>query len=139
MLVDHADAMLDSLVGRGDPHRLTAHHHLPRVLVVQAVKNVHQRRLAGPGLPQQPKHLPRVELQAHVLVGDDAWEAFSYVASLEDNFAFRSHRHFSYAFPSAAGAVVRPTIPVRAIIVRRYGSMPTNCDGTGSPKYCALI
>ena len=47
MLVDHADAERDGVVGRLDRDRLAADPDLAAVGLVEAVEDRHQRRLAG--------------------------------------------------------------------------------------------
>ena len=75
VLVHHPDAELDRLSRRVDADRLPAQADLPLVRVVQAVQDVHERRLARSVLAEQRMHLARCELEVDMVVRDDPREA----------------------------------------------------------------
>jgi hypothetical protein len=75
VLVHHADAGLDRVLGGRDPHRLAVHPDLAGVGLVEPVEDVHQRRLARPVLAQQGVHLAGCELEVDRVVGHQAAEA----------------------------------------------------------------
>ena len=81
VLVHHAHARLDRGARRSELHVLVADLDLALVGVVQAVEDVHQRRLAGTVLAEQGVHLALAEIEADVVVRDDAGEALRDVAS----------------------------------------------------------
>ena len=69
---------------RAEPDRLALDQDLALVRVVQPVEDVHQRRLAGAVLAEQRVHLAFAEVEADVVVRDDARKALRDVAHLED-------------------------------------------------------
>src|SRR5215211_3636206 len=84
VLVDHADSVADRFLGRAEADRLALEQHLAVVRAVQAVDDVHQGRLARPVLAEQSVHLARNEVEAHVVVRQDAGELLRDPAQLED-------------------------------------------------------
>ena len=91
VLVHHADPVPDRVLRGVERHGLAADKDLALVVPVEAVEDVHQRRLAGAVLPQQRVHLPAAEVEVDVVVGDDAREALRDPAELEDPVLVR-HR-----------------------------------------------
>ena len=73
-------------LGDAEAHRLPVDRDLALVRVVEPVEDVHQRRLAGAVLAEQRVHLALAEVEADVVVGDDAGEALRDVAHLEARF-----------------------------------------------------
>ncbi len=91
MLVHHADSVPDGVLRRVERDGLASDEDLAFVGPVEPVEDVHQRRLAGPVLPQQRVHLPAAEVEIDVVVGDDARKALRDPAELEDPVLVR-HR-----------------------------------------------
>ncbi len=60
---------------RGDGDALAVQEDLALVGVVEAVENVHQRRLAGAVLAEQRMHLSAAQVEVDVVVRDDARES----------------------------------------------------------------
>ena len=71
VLVDHADADGDGVVGRVDRHRLAADADLAAVGLVEAVEDRHQRRLAGAVLADDAVDGAALDFQMDVAVGMD--------------------------------------------------------------------
>ncbi len=84
VLVHHADAAVDGVARRAHPRRLALDPDLALVGVIQAVEDVHQRRLAGAVLAQQRMHFAEPEIEADVVVGDDPGEALRDSPQLEN-------------------------------------------------------
>jgi hypothetical protein len=91
VLVDHADAGADRVARVPEGHRGPVNEDLPLVLLVQAVQDVHQGRLAGAILAEQGMDLPGRDREVDSLVRDDAGEAFRDATELE--------LHVSLVFP----------------------------------------
>ena len=83
VLVDHADAGRDRVAGSGEVLDLAVEHDLALVGLVEAVEDVHQRRLAGAVLAEQAVDLAGLDRQGDVVVGDDVAEALGDVAQSE--------------------------------------------------------
>ena len=83
VLVDHADAQPDRLPRGVDRHRFAVEHDLALVRVVEPVEDVHQRRLAGPVLPEQRVDLAALQLEVDRVVRDQRAEALGDPAQLE--------------------------------------------------------
>src|SRR6185437_238646 len=73
---------------------------------VEAVEDVHQRRLAGAVLAEQRVHLARRELEVDVVVRDDAGKPLRHSAQLEDG---RLARHSGD--PNGVGGRAGPSGP----------------------------
>ena len=84
VLVHHPDAVPDRVAGGGERDRLAVQEDLAFVCVVEAVDDVHQRRLAGPVLAEQGVHLTAPDVEVDAVVGDDAGEPLRDSANLED-------------------------------------------------------
>ena len=84
MLVHHADAGPDGVLGRGELDRLSVQEDLALVVPVQAVEDVHERGLARSVLAQEGVHLAAFQVEIDSVVGDDAGEAFRDRPELED-------------------------------------------------------
>ena len=69
VLVDHAHAVVQSLVGGTEIHRFPVQVDLAAVRVVEAGEDRAQGRLAGPVLPQQGVYLAPPQVEVDVLVG----------------------------------------------------------------------
>ncbi len=75
VLVDHADADRDGVVGRADRRRLAADADLAAVGLVEAVEDRHQRRLAGAVLADDAVDRAAGNLEVNVAIGVDRAEA----------------------------------------------------------------
>ena len=69
MLVDHADAQLDGIVGLCDIYRLAAELDFPFVLRVETVDHVHKGAFARAVFTQKGKDLPLLEGKADRIIG----------------------------------------------------------------------
>jgi hypothetical protein len=95
VLVHHADAGGDRGVRRVDLDRPAVEQDLPLVLRVEAVEDVHERRLARAVLAEQRVHLAFAQVEVDVVVGEDAREAFRDSAQLEDRRVCGGSSHWS--------------------------------------------
>ena len=68
MLVDHSDPVLDRVARRREGDPLSLDQDLALVGVVQAVEDVHQRRLSGAVLAEQRVHLSLAQVEVDVVV-----------------------------------------------------------------------
>ena len=79
MLMDHADAIAES-VGRGADHRFLAVNVDPALVrVVDAGEHVHKGGLAAAVFAQQGQDLSPVDVQPDLVVGQNRTEGFGYV------------------------------------------------------------
>ena len=112
VLVDHADAQPDRLPRGVDRDRLAVEQDLALVRVVEPVEDVHQRRLAGPVLPEQRMDLAALELEVDRVVRDQRAEALRDPAQLEGG-CVAGHRRdllrFGY-LTSAGMSVISPSM-----------------------------
>jgi len=69
LLVDHGDARVDGVGGRGQVERTAVEQHLARVGAVHPGQHLHDRRLAGTVLPDECVDLPGVQGERHVADG----------------------------------------------------------------------
>ena len=83
MLVNHADAVRKRILRRTDDDRLTVDEDLARIREIDARDHVHQRGLAAAVLTEDGEDLAAVDLQADVVVGDDAAEGLRDPAQLD--------------------------------------------------------
>src|SRR5262249_24586258 len=74
----------DRILGRRERDGLPVEQDLALVWPVQAVEDVHQRRLAGAVLAQQGVHLAALQVEIDVVVRDDAGKALRDPPELED-------------------------------------------------------
>ena len=86
VLVDHADAEGDGVVGRVDDRRLAADADLAAVGLVEAVEDRHQRRLAGAVLADDAVDRAALDLQMDVAVGMDRAETLVDADQLDCSF-----------------------------------------------------
>ncbi len=84
VLVHHADAALDRGLRRPQLGRLAVDQDLALVRPVEAVEDVHQRRLPRPVLAQQRVHLALAQVEVDVVVRDNAWEPLCDAAKFEN-------------------------------------------------------
>ena len=83
MLVDHADAGGDRLVGAPQVDRPPVNPDLARVRGMKSVDDVHQRRLPGSVLANQAVHRARGDRKGHSPIGVDHTKAFVDSAQLK--------------------------------------------------------
>ena len=84
VLVDHPDPVLDGVLRRVHRDRLALDEDLALVRPVQAVDDVHERRLAGAVLAEERVHLPPAEVEVDRVVRDDPGKALRDAAQLEN-------------------------------------------------------
>jgi hypothetical protein len=92
VLVDHPDPRLDGVARRAERDRLAVEQDLPGVRLVEAVEDVHQRRLAGAVLAQQRVDLALLNVERDVVVGNDAREHLADPSHLENRRVCHSRR-----------------------------------------------
>src|SRR3989454_4776072 len=92
MLRHHADPMRDGVTRRADADFAAIDHNLPRVGLVNAVENVHERGLAGAVLAQQGMDFASADVQRHAVVGDDSREGLADLCDGEANGGAGRHR-----------------------------------------------
>jgi hypothetical protein len=83
VLVDHADAGSDRVARAAERHRPVVNQDLALVGLVEPVQDIHERRLAGAVLAEQPVNLTGLHEQVDVLVRDHAREALGDPPQLE--------------------------------------------------------
>ena len=83
VLVHHADAQRDGVVGVADADLAAVDEDFALVRAVEAVDDVHQGGFAGAVFAQQAQHLALVQRQVDVVVGQHAGEAPGQPANLE--------------------------------------------------------
>ena len=84
VLVHHADPEVDRVAGRAHLDRLAVDQDLALVRPVEAVEDVHQRRLPGAVLAEQRVHLAAAQVEVDVVVRDHAGEALRDALQLEE-------------------------------------------------------
>ena len=99
VLVDHTDAVSDGVPRGAQVDGPAVDDDLALVGPVEAGEDVHQGALAGPVFPQQGQHLAGVDIQVHVVVGQDAGKPFGDPPHLDGRKVRRIRAHCSY--PSA--------------------------------------
>ena len=104
VLVHHADACPDRVLGRRERDGLAVDDDLSLVRPRQAVEDVHQRRLAGAVLAEQRVHLAAPQVEVDVVVGDDSRVALGDPPQLEDAPALVRHRDDSKPLKSGGRA-----------------------------------
>jgi len=76
VLVHHADAQTDRIVGLVNLRLLAADKDFAGIGLIQSVEDVHQRRFAGAVFAQQGVDFPLFQRQVNVVVGEHAGEGF---------------------------------------------------------------
>ena len=79
VLVDHADAVLERVLGGGDRHRFAMNVDLPLVGEVDAGEHVHQRGFAAAVFAEQRQDLAFVQLKVDGAVRHDLAEPLCYI------------------------------------------------------------
>ena len=111
MLMDHADAIVECVLGGGDGHRLAVNIDLSLIGEVDAGKHIHQRGLAAAVFTQQRQDLAFAQFQIDGVVRHDLAEPLRYV------FHFYRTRRSQGSHPFFSGGGVS-TVPRRIV---RYG------------------
>ncbi len=111
VLMDHADAIVECVLGGSDGHRLAVNVDLSLIGEVDAGKHIHQRGLAAAVFAQQRQDLTLVQFQIHGVVGHDLSKALCHV------FHFYRTRRSQGSHPFFSGGGVS-TVPRRIV---RYG------------------
>ncbi len=83
VLVHHADTGGDRVAGTAEGNRLVVDEDLALVRLVEAVQDVHQRRLAGAVLPEQAVDLAGLDRQVDVVVRGERAEPAGQALHLE--------------------------------------------------------
>ena len=83
MLMNHADAQSEGVLGRADDHLAALHIDMARVRKINAGQHVHQRRLAAAVLAQHAQNFAAAHGQVHVLIGDHRAEMLGDAAHLD--------------------------------------------------------
>ena len=84
MLVHHADAGGQRIGRTGDPHRLALDQDLAGIRRIGAEQHIHQRRLAGAVLAEQPEDFTRRDAEIDGLVRLDGAEALGDAAHFDE-------------------------------------------------------
>ena len=113
MLMHHADAQADRIARRPDPHALTVDAKAARVGHRQTRRDIHQRRLAGAVLDQQPQDLAGMEPQADIVVGQHPRVGFGYAPELEDGRGLGARAQRRAAPNASAKAALVETQPMK--------------------------
>ena len=108
MLVHHPDAQRNGIVGRVDRHILAADQDLALIRFVQAVQDVHQRRLPGAVFAEQSVDLSLLQRQIDVIVGQHSGECLRDASKLQ----YGRHRRISW---SVASLMPGKSVPVPAM------------------------
>jgi hypothetical protein len=138
VLVDHPDAGRDRVTRAVELQGRPVDDDLALVGTVEPVQDVHQGRLAGPVLPEEPVDLPRLHEEVHVVVGDHAGEPLGDPTKLELHLLL-------LAAGEQAGLPLRPTCPdghrprtlVRAVCRTEHPAPRSNAGGapgSGAPR-----
>ena len=69
VLVNHANAQVNGLLGAADGHAFSVDINLSAVRLINAAERIHQRGFAAAVFPQQGENLPPADGQVHVMVG----------------------------------------------------------------------
>ena len=111
VLVDHADAQVEGVLGGGDGHRLSVDVDLPLIGEIDAGEHIHQGGLAAAVFTQQGQDLTFVQLKVHIFVGDDlAAESLGDILHFDCAFFFQGcHPFFRRPWlpPRSAGGKFR--------------------------------
>jgi hypothetical protein len=83
MLMHHPDAGDDGLARGAEAHRRAIDENVSGVGSNQARQDVHQRRLAGAVLAQDPQDFACCQRKRDVVIGDDARKALGHAPQLE--------------------------------------------------------
>ena len=111
VLVHHADPVLDRRARRAELGLLAVDQDLALVRVVEAVEDVHQRRLAGAVLAEERVHLALAQVEVDVVVRNDAGEALRDPTKLENAPLVHPGRFYGAGFPVAASSRSRGPTP----------------------------
>ena len=102
VLVDHPDPEVDRIAGRAHLDRLAVDEDLALVRPVEAVEDVHQRRLPRPVLAEESVHLAAPQVEVDAVVRDHAREA------LRDALQLENRRFVGHVVAIVRGRTSRP-------------------------------
>ena len=102
VLMDHADAVLEGILGGADGYGLPLYQDLALVREIDAGQHIHQGGLTAAVLPQQGEDLTTVQGQIDAIVGDDAAETFGDVSQLNGANSFQGCHPFVVNWGAAA-------------------------------------
>ena len=102
VLMDHADAVLEGILGGADGYGLPLYQDLALVREIDAGQHIHQGGLTAAVLPQQGEDLATVQGQIDAIVGDDAAETFGDVSQLNGANSFQGCHPFVVNWGAAA-------------------------------------
>ena len=83
MLMDHADAVVEGVLGGADDNFLVVNEDLTIVREIYPGEHIHQGSFAAAVLTQKRQDLTAVNIQPDLVVGDDASEPFGDIAHLD--------------------------------------------------------
>ena len=124
MLMDHADAVREGVLGVADGDFLSVHEDLPLVRIIDARQHVHERRLAGAVFAEQRHNNAVINVKIDFIVGNDATE------TLRDVFQFYCVCHVFLTKAERgrrAAALFRSVIHVRGINMLRSAARCRRC------------
>ena len=101
VLVDHADAQVEGVLGGADGDGVSVHRDLALVREIDAREHVHQRGLAAAVLSQQGEDLPLADVQVHPVVGHNGAEGLGDAPHLDYIYGCQAIHPFSLAFPES--------------------------------------
>ena len=104
VLMDHADAQIERILGGGDGHRLAVDVDLALIGEIDAGKHIHQRGLAAAVFAQQRQDLALAQFQIHGVVGHDLSKALCHVFHFNRICSFQG----SHPFFFGRGCICRP-------------------------------
>src|SRR5579883_587108 len=88
VLMHHADAKRNGVAWARDVRQLAIDIDFTGIWAQQTVEDVHQRGFAGAVLADQRVNLPLLHSEAHIIVGNDPWPCFTYIAHLDGDGSF---------------------------------------------------
>ena len=107
LLKHHRDAGIEGLTWRGNADLAAIDEDAPGIWLVDAVKDLEQRGLAGTVLADQPHHLAAVDVEADVIQRLHTRERFGDAADFEDGGAHLTTSSRERSRASATAAMMR--------------------------------
>ena len=81
--MDHADPQIKGVSGAADGHLLPIDEDLASIRIVDAGEHVHQRSFSTAVFTQERQDLPLINIEVHVLVGNDSAEFLRNIPQLD--------------------------------------------------------
>ena len=94
VLMDHADAALEGILGGGDGDRISADQNLALIGKINSGQHVHQGGFAAAVFTQQGQNLTAFDVQRDIVVGNDFAEALGDVFHLDGISVFQANLPF---------------------------------------------